>query len=233
MGLIIATGNPTDATARLPTPPTEPEAPLLSTVAYASPLPAFLKSIATTDREAEKKRLERRKRRDKARQSSVVDEVASPNTAGASPATPSATTGAAKMTKKELAKQKGAQQTEDYMHRQANQTAALALGGGSKRYSWMTSGAATAAPTLGAGVGLGRGNATVSRTNSASTILPQEDAGLKSKEYWKKFGEFREDGPKGKGVQIRDWITVLEREGMERKTLARCYAKLSSKEDQR
>jgi hypothetical protein len=220
-------GNANDIATRLPTPPTEPDAPLLPTIAYPSALPLLLRDIALADREAEKRRLERRKKRSKDRQSSIVDEVSSP--AVGSPATPSADP--PKISKKELAKQKGAQMSEDYMHKQANQTAALALGGGSKKYSWMTAAAAPAASTLAAGAGLGRGSIPASRNGSGAVpTLSQEDAALRSKESWKQLGDFREDGPRGRGVQMRDFITVVERDGLEKKTVTKLLLYLSSQD---
>lgn len=118
------------------------------------------------------------------------------------------------------------------MAKQANQAAAMALGGGSKKYAWMTAATAAAPAALGAGVGLGRGSVSASRTGSGAVpTVPQVDAGMKSKETWKKLGEWREDGKGGEGVQIRDFVGVLERDGFERRTLARCYGRLSSKDD--
>lgn len=98
----------------------------------------------------------------------------------------------------------------------------------------MTASAPKAAAGLQTGVGLGRGGPPASsRSGAAVPAQPQEDAGLRSKEYYKKLGLWREDGVNGRGVQIRDWITVLERDGVEKKTLAKCYARLSSGEKER
>jgi hypothetical protein len=106
----------------------------------------------------------------------------------------------------------------------------MALGNMGKKYSWMTAAAAGPAGGLAAGAGIGRGSTAVSRTASGTVPLAQqEDAGLRSKEFWKKLGEWRE----GKDIQIRDFITVLERDGVEKKTLAKCYARLSSAEKER
>jgi len=60
-----------------------------------------------------------------------------------------------------------------------------------------------------------------------------EDPGLRSNELWKRMGEWREDGEKGRGVQIRDFIGVLERDGLERRTLMRCLGRLRSDEKER
>jgi hypothetical protein len=227
---------PVDSTdpTRLLTPPTEPELPPQPTIAFSSPLPTLLQSIANSDKEAEKKRLERRKKREKERQNSTMSDIASPATATpGGPATPGADVAAIKITKKQAAKESKQAITEDVQRKQANSTAAMALGGG-KKYAWMTAAQPKPAAGLQAGVGLGRGGPPVSsRSGAAAPAQPQEDAGLRSKEYYKKLGLWREDGVSGQGVQIRDWITVLERDGVEKKTLAKCYARLSSGDKER
>jgi Transcription initiation factor TFIID component TAF4 family len=218
---------------RLPTPPHEPELPPRPTIAFSSPLPTLLQSIANADKEAEKKRLERRKKREKERQNSILSDTASPATATPTgPATPGADV-AVKITKKQAAKESKQAVTDEVQRKQANATAAMALGGMSRKYSWMTA-APKATSGLQAGVGLGRGGTPgSSKTGGAVAAQPQEDAGLRSKEYYKKLGLWREDGVNGQGIQIRDWITVLERDGVEKKTLAKSYARLSSGDKER
>ncbi|EMC92284.1 hypothetical protein BAUCODRAFT_38315 [Baudoinia panamericana UAMH 10762] len=41
------------------------------------------------------------------------------------------------------------------------------------------------------------------------------------------WGDWREDGPAGKGIQGRDWVLVLERDGHHKKALQRLLMKLS------
>jgi hypothetical protein len=219
--------------ARLLTPPREPELPLQPTIAFSSPLPILLKSIADADKEAEKKRLERRKKREKERQNSILSDTASPTTATPTGATTPGADVAVKITKKQAAKESKQAVTDEVQRKQANATAAMALGNMGKRYSWMSA-APKAAGGLSAGVGLGRsGTPGSSKTGSSAPAQPQEDAGLRSKEYYKKLGLWREDGVNGRGIQIRDWITVLERDGVEKKTLAKSYARLSSGDKER
>jgi hypothetical protein len=163
-----------------------------------------------------------------------MSDIASPATATpVGPATPGADVGVVKITKKQAAKESKQAITEDVQRKQANITAAMALGGGN-RFAWMTAAQPKAAAGLQAGVGLGRGGPPASsRSGTVAPAQLQEDAGLRSKEYYKKLGLWREDGASGQGVQIRDWITALERDGVEKKTLAKCYARLNSGDKER
>ncbi|QDS77559.1 hypothetical protein FKW77_001256 [Venturia effusa] len=233
--VLPSTLDSTDPT-RMPTPPQEPEQAPKPTIAFSSSLPTQLRSIADADKEAEKKRLERRKKRDKERQNSVISDTASPMTATAvGPGTPGMET-AVKITKKQAAKESKQTVTDEAQRKQANQTAAMALGGMGKKYSWMTAAAPKPAGGLQAGVGLGRGAGTPGSSksgNGSAPAQPQEDVGLRSRGYYKKLGSWREDGPTGRGIQIRDWITVLERDGIEKKSLAKSYARLSSGDKER
>lgn len=141
------------------------------------------------------------------------------------------------MTKKERDRLAKAGQTDEVLHKQSNATAALALGGlGGKKYSWMTGGAAVSTPGsgigTGAGVGPGRINTAVGGANVIKTDLGvtghAQDRGLIARD--RRHGEWREDGPKGKGVQIRDWIESLETDGKEKKGLVKALSKLRSME---
>jgi hypothetical protein len=149
------------------------------------------------------------------------------------------------MTKKAMAAEKKSAINEEVQRKQANATANMALGGGGKKYSWLSGAKKNAAGGLTAGAGMGRGVGTAAKGGSApgtpglagtagkAVPAPTEDPALRSKELWKKLGEWREDGELGKGVQVRDLISVLERDGLEKKTLAKCYTKLRSDEKER
>lgn len=165
----------------------------------------------------------------------MFSDTASPTTALATgPGSPGADV-AVKITKKQAAKESKQAVTDEVQRKQANATAAMALGSMGRQYSWMSAAAPKASGGLQAGVGLGRGAGTPgsSKAGAAAPIQPQEEAGLLSKEYYKRLGVWREDGTGGKGIQIRDWITVLERDGMEKKTLTKAYARLSSGDKER
>lgn len=136
-------------------------------------------------------------------------------------------------TKKELKKKAEAKTSEAASHAAANVTTAQFLGGGGnifgkkgkKTYSWMT----------GGGGGSGSGTSTPSRlmtqglqgtpANAVSTgpeRLTSDGA--------RRLGTWREDKEKGRGIQIRDWVTVLEGDGREKKALQLAYTSLDSSE---
>jgi len=139
------------------------------------------------------------------------------------------------MTKKERDRLAKAGQTDEVLHKQSNATAAMALGGlGGKKYSWLTGGAAAKTPGsgigTGAGIGPGRINTAVGGASAAKTEAgntgPTQDRGLIARD--RRYGDWREDGPKGKGVQVRDWIEALEADGKEKKSLVKALSRLRS-----
>jgi hypothetical protein len=147
------------------------------------------------------------------------------------------------MTKKMIAAEKKSAVNEEVQRKQANATANMALGGGGKKYSWLTA-KGGAASGLSAGAGMGRGVGTTPKSSAPSTPGPSttanaatekkavavEEPGLRAKDVAGRLGTWREDGQEGRGVQIRDLVGVLERDGLEKKTLARCLARLRSDE---
>ncbi len=46
----------------------------------------------------------------------------------------------------------------------------------------------------------------------------------------RRLGTWREDKEKGLGIQIRDWVSVLEEDGHEKKALQKVYMMLDSSE---
>jgi Transcription initiation factor TFIID component TAF4 family len=198
-----------------------------------------MRGLGLAERQVEQKRLAARKKRlEKERQASI-DAALSPATPGGpgtpgTPATAASIASEARLTKKEREKQaKQVHQTDEVMRQQANQTAALALGGRSK-YSWMTA-AAPAAPSTGFGTGVGAGKLAGARAASSVGLPTQkeEDRHLRSKDAWKNLGNFREDGPGGKGVQVRDVVVVLERDsGLEGKSLTKAYTKMRAEKQE-
>ena len=167
------------------------------------------------ERDFEEERLKRRKAKtsgDASRQASIA-----PGTPGSiAPEFPEKIT-----TKKEL-KKKAEKVNEAASHAAANTTTAKFLSGGGvfgkKKYSWLTSGGSgpangTSTPsriqTQGlAGVGVGAAGTRPERLTSEGV---------------RRLGEWREDREKGAGIQLRDWIAVLEDDGMERCALQRAY----------
>ncbi|KAK6332097.1 hypothetical protein TWF718_002631 [Orbilia javanica] len=131
-----------------------------------------------------------------------------------------------RMTAKEAKKAQNSRLDEIQSHKAANETASLMLGGGrKKKYSWMSA---------GAGAGGGSGTSTPNRlpgNSNAAVGTPGAAAAAISTNvptmYWgKRMGEWSEQGEKGKGIQIRDWIQALELDGRETRTLQKAYLKL-------
>ena len=210
----------------------------LPTKSFTSPLPARLRDLAAADRDAEKARLKARKLRqgssatDTAMTNGVA--VSTPGTSPASGTVMPELQGAVKMSKKEREKAKKADLNEEVMHKNANQAATNAAFGKSvSRYSWMTGGGSAAGsgastPRGGAPAPNGAlGGAAGAGATKGGTGAGQ-GTGVAGKE--KRWGEWREDGEKGAGVQIRDWIEALEKDGKERKALVMALTKLNSRE---
>lgn len=157
------------------------------------------------------------------------------------PATPSASDGADKpMTKKEREKQAKMGLSEEVLHKNANVTAAMALGFGSKKkkkFSWMT-GAAASTPSNPFARPAGAGGSTSAEPNETAGAV-KDDAGtngtrslehaMQAKE--RRWGDWREDGIQGRGIQLRDWATVLERNGREKKALEKCLLDMDKAAD--
>lgn len=201
--------------------------------------------LAKKDRDAERERVRKRQERAKRVNSTANGDSVNGAVTGAAsgPATPSAaaTPGSADasgqaapekpMTKKERERQAKMGQTEEVLHKNSNTTAALQLGmGKKKKYSWLTGGApqtpinpykqtskSTSANTAANGTSGGKG----SSSSGGGT-----DKALQARE--RKWGSWREDGIEGRGIQIRDWVVVLERDGKEKKALQKSLLKLDS-----
>ncbi|KAF2843658.1 hypothetical protein M501DRAFT_947351 [Patellaria atrata CBS 101060] len=212
-GTIPGKGPRSPNAARLPTPPTDPPPTPQPTISFSSTLAIQLRTVATTDRKHEEARIAARTKRRRLADSGTAD---SPSTPGGA-STPNPTSLIApetKMTKKERDKLAKQGQTEEVLHRAANSTANMQFGKKSK-YSWMST--------------AGSGASTPSRINTnvggvAGSPGPGGvDKDLRAKEQ--RWGEFREDGLRGKKIQFRDVVRVLEADGLERKTVCRAWAR--------
>jgi len=108
-------------------------------------------------------------------------------------------------------------------HAAANVTTAQFLGGGGglfgkkKKYSWMNpgasgSGASTPGRIMTQGLPGTPGGPVANPAPEKLTI-----------DGVRRLGQWREDKEKGTGIQMRDWITVLEEDGHEKKALQKAY----------
>lgn len=215
----------------------------LPTVAFpkSSSITQALTSLARRDRAAEEARLKLRKARaaKKAAQAAAAA-TSTPDSSGIADGPLTPTEGGkikllpgmigerapeAKTSKKELARQAKQDMSDEVATRNANSTASMQLGGLGKSYSWMTSGrgagSKTSTPSRGANRASGN---SLGGSGGASGHGKQQIDGWPSKD--RKLGEWREDGVDGKGIQLRDWIGVLEMDGRERKTLGWAFARL-------
>lgn len=125
-------------------------------------------------------------------------------------------------------------QTEDVLHRKANETAALALGGGrKKKYSWMTGGSGGGGGGGGGGGASGASTPTrqTAGTGGSGVATPAAAAteiGLRAKK--RNYGANIENTEIGEKIQVRDLIHVLESDGREKKTLTLILARLKNTE---
>ncbi|KAF3139735.1 hypothetical protein TWF594_006596 [Orbilia oligospora] len=131
-----------------------------------------------------------------------------------------------RMTAKEAKKAQNSRLDEIQSHKAANETASLMLGGGrKKKYSWMSAGGGG-----GGGSGASTPNRLPGNSNAAGGTPAATAATVTTNVptmYWgKRMGEWSEQGDRGKGIQIRDWIQALEQDGRETKTLQKAYLKL-------
>jgi hypothetical protein len=201
-------------------------------VRYPSELPSLLQKFGKEELEREKARLELRKRRKEAKEKreqkttatsseTPVNGLTTPEKS--KPSTPAAPV-ETKLSKKDRDKQ-AKNQTEEALQRNANETANLQLGGLSSKYSWMNpSSKSSSGITAGAGM---REKLAGNRKPSATPVkaaTEQENVGLESSNNYKKLGRLRE----GHGIIMRDFVNVLEREGREKKTILKGFARLGT-----
>lgn len=126
--------------------------------------------------------------------------------------------------KKEQRKKAEAKISEVASHAAANITTSqfLKSGGGvfgKKKggYSWMTSAGATG------------GSSTPGRVRTQNQATGASGPPQKvehTQEGARRLGTHRENQDKGKGIQIRDWMAVLEDDGREKRALQKIYATL-------
>jgi hypothetical protein len=133
-----------------------------------------------------------------------------------------------KITKKERDRLNKVGQSEEVLHRKANETASMALGFGkkSKKYSWMTGGGAGGLPS---GPSTPKVNTAVGTSGASTPAQQPKDKNLVARTR-KFYGSTLEDTPEAYKVQLRDLLHVLENDGRERKTLAQLLSRMRSTE---
>jgi len=191
-----------------------------------------MREMARQEREWEEARLRRRQKR-----KDGVADVATSRSGSLAPGTPGtvAPESDKPMTKKEIKKNQALKAAEANSHANQNLTSSMfaGLGGksnlfgkkkGAKTYDWMNvgrgggSGTSTPTrPTPGGSKGINGTPGTPSGANLAMTT-----------EGRNRLGTWREDKEKGKNVQLRDWVVVLERDGREPRALQQAYMRLDA-----
>jgi hypothetical protein len=217
---------------RLPDAPGGPEdndaasAKPQHTISFQSSVNNHFRKIAEADRLAEQARIRKREARRKAAEAAAADDdgtglIAEDDKAAVIP--PPAGPEQPKLTKKEQIKQQkeAKNAVEAQSSTSTNQTAnMMAMGKKSKKYAWMNGPSqhtnrfakpgSVGGPGGGSGSGSGGTSTPIKKEGARTpTTTEPDNAGIV------KWGEWKED----KGVQMRDWVSVLERDGRERKAL--------------
>lgn len=132
-----------------------------------------------------------------------------------------------KMTKKEREKLAKQDVSDEVATRNANTTASLQLAGMGKSYSWMKGGGSSTPKPPGAAA-----RALLAKAGGAGGTAAAGSTAKSHPEGWtakdRQFGEWREDSVGGRGIQLRDWVGVLEMDGRERTTLGWAMMKMGA-----
>ena len=203
------------------------------TISFQGKLNSSLRTLAEADRKAEDARIKKREARRRAAEkaanpANTEDEV------GLDASTPSAADPglANKLSKKEQAKRDKASKegAEAQSHSTTNQTAQMmAMGKKASKYSWLS--APGSMPTNRFAKPSASGTSTpnkitLSSGGAASGGADGKVSDAAAKKTGSKWGDWREDGEGGRGVQARDLALVLERDGREKKALQRVWNKM-------
>ncbi|EKD19819.1 hypothetical protein MBM_01771 [Drepanopeziza brunnea f. sp. 'multigermtubi' MB_m1] len=213
--------------SKLPTPVSDSATPPTAPIKFTSEIAAALRTSATLEQAQEEARL--RKRQDRANGGGTAAASRQGSIVPGTPGSVAPDTDLKAPTKKEQRKKADAKVNEAATHAAANTTTAqfLGVGGGmfgkKKKYNWLTGSAA------GGGAS---GSSTPGRINTQGLpgtpgIQPVSAPPEKlTADGVRRLGEWRDDGLKGRRVQIRDWISVLEQDGREKMALQKAYVGL-------
>ncbi|KAI9747905.1 MAG: hypothetical protein M1815_003792 [Lichina confinis] len=220
-----AANGPEPVSSDAPSPPTP--------VGFPNELAKRMRDMCAKQRSLEEARLAKRAKRSNgaaAAADSSKPGSAGPGTPKAGPATgllgeraPEAP--AKKLSKKEQAKLQNSRYDEAHQHRSANNTARLMMGSGGrfgKKYSWMTAATDTPSRNTPTGAHAG-GGAGPTADAAAGTGLGR--GGLPAVSG-RRLGEWREDRDRAAGIDVRDWLRVLESDTKDKTSIARAAAAL-------
>ncbi|KAH7156773.1 hypothetical protein EDB81DRAFT_854819 [Dactylonectria macrodidyma] len=192
-----------------------------------------MRELARQEREWEEARLRKRQKR----KDGIPDSGTTTSRAGSvAPGTPGSVAPEPEkaLTKKEMKKNQALKAAEANSHANQNMTSSMFAGLGGKgglfgkkktgkTYDWMNvgrGGSGTSTPTKNA-PGPGKGSAGPGSTPGPANLAM-------TTEGRNRLGTWREDKEKGRNIQLRDWVSVLERDGREHRTLQRAYIHLDA-----
>lgn len=172
-----------------------------------NPLSQYLRDYAYAERNAEEERLRKRQKR--------LQDDSGPNGSRAGSVAPGVPGSVAPEPEKAPTKKeqkKAAAQKHDASAESVNTTTMKFLGGGKKKYSWMTGGAGgPRTPSRASGTAPGT-------PTSVSTPKAPEVTAL-TPEPRTRMGSWRETSDKGQNIQLRDLLTVMERDGRDKQAI--------------
>ncbi|KAI3338503.1 hypothetical protein F4824DRAFT_459455 [Ustulina deusta] len=172
---------------------------------------------------AEEGRLRKRQKRlEKSAEKDKEGAEAGSRSGSAAPGTPGSIApdgGDAKALSKKEGKKAAAKAAESSSGTTVNATLSIFTGGKKKKYSWMNSGA-------GSGASTPRSQGTSGVPSGAGSSATKAGRGPLTRAGVAYLGQFREDSEKGKNIQLRDWIVVLEDRGLDPRSLQIAYDKV-------
>lgn len=209
-----------------------PAAPAKKFAKIASVMTVSMRDRARQEREWEEARLRRRQRR---KEGSTEAGTTSSRSGSVAPGTPGAVAPEPEktMTKKEMKKSQALKAAEANSHANQNLTSSMFAGLGGKgglfgkkktgrTYDWMNVGRSGSGTTTTT-----RGTPGPKGPNGAGGSAATANHALTT-EGRNRLGTWREDKEKGKDIQLRDWVMVLERDGRELEALSSAYVSLDT-----
>ncbi|QPH06231.1 hypothetical protein C2857_004570 [Epichloe festucae Fl1] len=201
----------------------------------ASSLTVTMRELARQEREWEEARLRRRQKR----KDGIADVGSAPSRSGSvAPGTPGsiAPDSDKPMTKKEMKKHQTLKAAEANSHANQNMTSSMFAGLGGKGNLFGKKKTGKTYDWLNAGRGGGSGASTPTRATpgpgnkglNGTPGAPSPASLAMTTEGRNRLGTWREDKEKGKNIQLRDWVVVLERDGREVKALQQAYVHLDA-----
>ncbi|KAI0116427.1 hypothetical protein GGR51DRAFT_545964 [Nemania sp. FL0031] len=199
----------------LPTPVSEASSP--------NHLIDSLTELGKQSQSAEEARLRKRQKRlEKSAEKDKEGAEAGSRSGSVAPGTPGSIApdgGDTKTLSKKEGKKAAAKAAESSSGTTVNATLSLFTGGKKKKYSWMNSGA-------GSGTSTPRSQGPSGALSGAGSMASKAGRGPLTKAGVTHLGQFREDSEKGKNIQLRDWIVVLEDRGLDPRSLQIAYGKV-------